>query len=183
MVEIHAAHGYLLHEFLSPLSNFRDDEYGGPLENRMRAVCEVIQAVRGEWPRDLPLMLRISASDWVPGGWDLADSVELARRAGPLGVDLVDCSSGGNVPRAPMPIGPGYQTSFAETVRREAGVMTGAVGLITSPQQADQIVRLEQADLVLLARQFLRDPYWPLYAARRLKVDVPWPPQYVRAKD
>jgi 2,4-dienoyl-CoA reductase-like NADH-dependent reductase (Old Yellow Enzyme family) len=183
VVEIHGAHGYLLHEFLSPLSNKREDEYGGSLENRMRIVCEVVEAVRREWPAELPLILRISATDWVPGGWDVGQSVELARRVKPLGVDLIDCSSGGNVAKAPVPVGPGYQTGLSETIRREAGILTGAVGLITAPQQAEQIVRLGQGDIVLLARQLLRDPYWPLYAARRLKADVPWPPQYVRAKD
>ncbi|MCL4401275.1 MAG: NADH:flavin oxidoreductase/NADH oxidase [Acidobacteria bacterium] len=183
VIEIHAAHGYLLHEFLSPLSNRREDGYGGSLAHRVRIVCEVVDAVRGEWPQDLPLFLRVSATDWVDGGWDLAQSVELARMLKPRGVDLVDCSSSGNVPRAPMPVGPGYQTGFAAAIRREADILTGAVGLITAPQQADQIIRMEEADMVLLARQLLRDPYWPLYAARKLKADAPWPMQYTRAKD
>jgi 2,4-dienoyl-CoA reductase-like NADH-dependent reductase (Old Yellow Enzyme family) len=183
VIEIHAAHGYLLHEFLSPATNQRQDSYGGSLANRARLTCEVVEAVRGSWPGELPLFLRISATDWVEGAWDLKQSVELARMVKPLGVDLVDCSSGGNLPGVAVPMGPGYQIRFAETIRREAGILTGAVGLITAPQQADQVIRLEQADMVLLARQFLRDPYWPLHAAKKLKAEVAWPVQYVRAKD
>jgi 2,4-dienoyl-CoA reductase-like NADH-dependent reductase (Old Yellow Enzyme family) len=182
VIEIHAAHGYLLHQFLSPLSNKRDDQYGGTFENRIRLVCEVTQAVRGAWPERLPLFLRISATDWADGGWTIEDSVTLARRLGPLGVDLVDCSSGGLVPQARIPVGPGYQTPFAERIRREANILTGAVGMITSPEQADQIIRNGQADTVLLARQFLRDPYWPLHAAHALRQEMAWPPQYLRAK-
>lgn len=181
-IEIHGAHGYLLHEFLSPLSNRRADRYGGSFENRSRIVREVIEAVRREWPERLPLFLRISSTDWVEGGWDIEQSIELARRVKPLGVDLIDCSSGGNAAHASIPTGSGYQTRFAERIRREAGILTGAVGLITSPQQADQIIRTEQADLVLLGRELLRNPYWPLMAARKLKMDVSWPPQYARAK-
>lgn len=182
-LEIHAAHGYLIHEFLSPLSNHRADVYGGPFENRIRLACEVVAAVRREWTRELPLLVRLSCTDWAAGGWDVEQSVELARRLKPLGADLIDCSSGGLVPGVTVPVGPGYQTRFAERVRRDAGILTGAVGMITAPQQAEQIVRLEQADLVLLAREFLRDPYWPLHAARGLRAEVPWPPQYARAKD
>jgi 2,4-dienoyl-CoA reductase-like NADH-dependent reductase (Old Yellow Enzyme family) len=183
VIELHAAHGYLLHEFLSPLSNRRGDEYGGSYENRVRIVTEVTCAVREVWPAELPLWVRISATDWADGGWDLEQSVELARRLAPLGVDLVDCSSGGLVPGVKVPTGPGYQVRFAERVRREAGVATGAVGLITSPEQADAIVAEGKADVVLMARQLLRDPYWPLRAAKALGAAVTWPVQYLRAKD
>lgn len=184
VVEIHAAHGYLIHQFLSPLSNRRDDAYGGSFENRIRLACEVVEAVRDVWPERLPLFVRISATDWVEGGWDLEQSVELARRLRALGVDLVDCSSGGLVPGVRIPVAPGYQVPFAERVRREAGVLTGAVGLITEPEQADAIIREGKADLVLLARELLRDPHWPLRAAHRLGRgdSAPWPPQYLRAK-
>ena len=181
IVEIHAAHGYLLHEFLSPLSNHRPDGYGGSFENRTRLVREVVAAVRRVWPDRYPLFLRISSTDWWEGGWDLDQSVELARRVRPLGVDLVDCSSGGNVAQAKIPLGAGYQVPFADRLRREAQVPTGAVGLITSPPQADQIIRNGQADLVLLAREMLRDPYWALHAARELGHAVSWPVQYLRA--
>ena len=181
VVEIHGAHGYLLHEFLSPLSNARSDEYGGSLENRMRCALEVTEAVRGVWPARLPLFFRISASDWVPGGWTADDSVALARALQPLGVDLVDCSSGGNAAHAKIPLGPGYQVPFAEKVRRETGMPTGAVGLITSAQQAEQIVAGGQADMVLLAREFLRDPYFALHAASALGEKPAPPPQYLRA--
>jgi 2,4-dienoyl-CoA reductase-like NADH-dependent reductase (Old Yellow Enzyme family) len=181
VVELHAAHGYLLHQFLSPFSNQRQDRYGGSFENRTRLVCEVVAAVRGVWPERLPLFVRISATDWEARGWDLEQSVELARQLKSQGVDLVDCSSGGNLPQATIPVGPGYQTPFAERIRREAGVATGAIGLITSPAQADHIIRTGQADLVLLAREFLRDPYWPLRAARELSQVVPWSAQYLRA--
>ncbi len=181
VVEIHGAHGYLIHEFLSPLSNRRTDEYGGTFENRIRFALEVAQAVRGAWPLNLPLFLRISATDWVEGGWTPGESVELARRVRPLGVDLIDCSSGGSAAHAQVPLAPGYQVPFAERIRREAGVLTGAVGLITTPQQADEIIRSEKADLVLLAREFLRDPYFPLHAARALGAEVDPPVQYLRA--
>jgi 2,4-dienoyl-CoA reductase-like NADH-dependent reductase (Old Yellow Enzyme family) len=181
VIEIHGAHGYLIHEFLSPLSNQRRDDYGGSFENRARFACEVVSAVRGVWPAALPLFLRISATDWAPGGWDIADSVELARRLKPLGVDLVDCSSGGAVPYARIALGPGYQVPFAERVRNEAEIATGAVGLITEAKQADAIIRSGQADMVLLARAFLRDPYWPLHAARELAVPAEPPVQYRRA--
>jgi 2,4-dienoyl-CoA reductase-like NADH-dependent reductase (Old Yellow Enzyme family) len=181
VVEVHAAHGYLLHEFLSPLSNHRQDEYGGSFQNRARLLLEVVAAVRQVWPERLPLFVRISATDWVEGGWTADDSVELARLIKPEGVDLIDCSSGGNVARAPLGVGPGYQTLFAERIRREAEIATGTVGMITSPAQADHIIRTEQADLVLLAREMLRDPYWPLHAAQALGHVATWPVQYLRA--
>lgn len=182
VVELHMAHGYLLHEFLSPLSNRRDDDFGGSLENRMRLPLLVAEAVREVWPVDRPLFVRISASDWAEGGWDLAQSVTLASYMKSLGVDLIDCSSGGTVPDARIPVGPGYQVPFAATVRREARIPTGAVGLITAPEQAEQIVALGEADAVLLGRAMLDDPYWPLHAASVLRADVPWPSRYARAK-
>jgi 2,4-dienoyl-CoA reductase-like NADH-dependent reductase (Old Yellow Enzyme family) len=183
IVEIHAAHGYLLHEFLSPLSNTRSDEYGGSFENRIRIVVDVTRAVRAEWPDEFPVFLRISATDWVEGGWDVEQSVKLTCRLSPLGVDLVDCSSGGLVPGAKIPTGPGYQLEFARRVRHEAGVKTAAVGLITEPEQANAVIAEGEADIVLLARQLLRNPYWPLRAARALGAEVAWPPQYQRAVD
>jgi 2,4-dienoyl-CoA reductase-like NADH-dependent reductase (Old Yellow Enzyme family) len=182
VVELHMAHGYLLHQFLSPLTNKRTDGYGGSSENRMRVPLEVAREVRGAWPEHLPLFVRISATDWVEGGWNLEGSVELARSFKDAGVDLVDCSSGGIVPGARVPLGPGYQTPFAAAIRREAGIATGAVGMITQPVQAEQIVATGQADAVLLAREMLRDPYWPLRAAHALDAEAPWPAQYLRAK-
>ena len=181
VVEVHAAHGYLVHQFLSPLSNLRMDRWGGSFENRTRLAREVVEAVRREWPERLPLFVRLSATDWVEGGWDVEQSVELARQLRPLGVDLVDCSSGGLVAHAKIPVGPGYHVPFAERIRRESGLMTGAVGLITTPAQADEIVRAGRADAVLLARQMLRDPYFPLHAALELGHAGAWPPQYQRA--
>lgn len=181
VLEIHAAHGYLLHEFLSPFSNQRTDRYGGSFENRTRIVREVVTAIRKVWPDNLPLFIRISATDWQEGGWDLEQSVELARLLKTLGVDLVDCSSGGTLPKVTVPVGPGYQTPFAERIRADAGVATGAVGMITDAIQADHIVRTGQADLVILAREMLRDPYWPLRAARELGQPATWPVQYLRA--
>lgn len=181
VVEVHAAHGYLLHEFLSPLSNQRTDGYGGSFANRTRIVREVVEEVRRYWPERYPLFIRFSSTDWTEGGWDGEQSVELAHLLKPLGVDLVDCSSGGNVARVRIPVGPGYQTPFAEKIRREAGIATGAVGLITSPHQADHIIRTGQADIVLLARELLRDPYWPSRAAKELGHAVPIPVQYARA--
>lgn len=181
-IEVHMAHGYLLHEFLSPLANHRDDDYGGSLENRMRFPLRVAAAVREAWPASLPLLARISASDWVEGGWDIEQSVALCRRLKEIGVDLIDCSSGGVIADARVPAGPGYQTPFAERIRREAGIATAAVGLITEAAQAEHILRTGQADAVFLAREMLRDPYWPLHAAAKLRVDVPWPVQYQRAK-
>ena len=181
VIEIHAAHGYLIHEFLSPLSNQREDEYGGSFENRTRLLREIAQAIRRVWPEQLPLFARISSTDWTEGGWDIEQSVELSRSLKTLGVDLIDCSSGGNVAVAKIPIGPGYQTPFAERVRREAGVLTGTVGMITSPTQAEHIIASGQADAVLIARELLRDPYFPMRAARELGQDITWPAQYLRA--
>jgi 2,4-dienoyl-CoA reductase-like NADH-dependent reductase (Old Yellow Enzyme family) len=175
VVEIHSAHGYLLHEFLSPLSNRRTDAYGGSFENRTRALREVVEAVRGEMGPDLPLLLRISATDWTEGGWTADDAVRLARLVQPLGVDLVDTSSGGNVPDAKIPAGPGFQVPFAERVRTETGILTGAVGLITSAGQAEAILAAGQADIVLLARELLRDPYFPIHAAQQLGVPASVP--------
>lgn len=183
VVELHMAHGYLMHEFLSPLSNRREDEYGGSLENRARFPLRVAESVRAAWPAELPLFARISATDWVEGGWDLPQSVQLSRWLKEKGVDLVDCSSGGLVAGARIPVEPGYQVPFAEAIRRETGIATGAVGLITEPEQAEEIIAKAQADVVFLARATLRDPYWPLHAAKRLGIDVPWPVQYGRAKD
>ena len=181
VVEIHAAHGYLIHEFLSPLVNTRSDRYGGSYDNRVRLCLEVVDAVRSVWPERLPVFVRLSCTDWKDGGWDVEQAVELARRLREHGVDLVDCSSGGAVPDVMIPAGPGYQVPFAERIRREAGIATGAVGLITEAAQADTIVRTGQADCVLLARELLRHPYWPLHAARELGRVLPWPPQYLRA--
>jgi 2,4-dienoyl-CoA reductase-like NADH-dependent reductase (Old Yellow Enzyme family) len=181
IIELHAAHGYLLHEFLSPLVNGRTDAYGGSYDNRVRLCLQVVDAVRAVWPERLPLFVRISSTDWKEGGWDLEQAVELARRLRQHGVDLVDCSSGGAVPDQRITTGPGYQVPFAERIRRDANVPTGAVGLITTPEQADAIISGGQADIVLLAREMLRDPYWPLHAADQLGQRVPWPPQYLRA--
>ena len=182
VAEVHAAHGYLLHQFLSPLANRREDAWGGSFENRTRLLREVVSAVRAAWPEDLPVVVRLSATDWVEGGWDLEQSIALCRTLGPLGVDLVDVSSGGLSPRQKIPAGPGYQTGFAERIRREAGIPTGAVGMLTSPEQCDHAVRTGQADLVLLARELLRDPYFPLRAAKALGHEGPWPRQYLRAR-
>lgn len=181
VLEIHSAHGYFLHEFLSPLSNHRFDQYGGSFENRTRIVREVVNRVRQYWPERLPLLIRISATDWVEGGWDTDQAVELARSLRTLGVDLVDCSSGGNIADAKIPMAPGYQVPFAERIRRDAGILTGAVGMITEAQQADDIIRRGQADIILLAREMLRDPYWPLHAAAQLGKQISWPAQYLRA--
>jgi len=181
VIEIHAAHGYLIHEFLSPLSNHRDDAYGGSFENRTRLIREIEAAVRSSWPKGAPLFVRISASDWVEGGWDLEQSIELARSLKQLGVDLIDCSSGGTVPHAKIPAGPGYQTPFAQRIRHEAEILTGAVGMITSAVQAEQIIGTGQADAIVIAREFLRDPYWPLRAAKELGQSISWPVQYLRA--
>jgi 2,4-dienoyl-CoA reductase-like NADH-dependent reductase (Old Yellow Enzyme family) len=185
LVEVHAAHGYLLHEFLSPLSNHRTDEYGGSLENRVRFPLEVIRAVRSTWPQHLPVFVRISATDWAPeslgASWDLPQSVAFAKLMKQEGVDLIDVSTGGNHPAQQIPLGPGYQVHHGETIRREANIPTGSVGMITEPAQADQIIRTGQADLVLLARELLRNPYWPLHAAEALHQQTPWPVQYARA--
>lgn len=182
VLEIHAAHGYLLHEFLSPLSNFRTDEYGGSFENRSRLLVEVTEAVRKVWPEELPLFVRISASDWVEGGWTPDDSAQLAIILKEKGVDVIDCSSGGNVPNAPIPAGPNYQVPFAEQVRRDADILTGAVGIINDAHQAEDILQNRQADFVLLAREMLRDPYFPMHAAQQLGVEMDWPVQYERAQ-
>ena len=181
LVEIHAAHGYLLHQFLSPLSNRRTDGYGGSFDNRTRLVREVVAAVRAKWPERLPLLIRLSATDWVDGGWNVDETIELCRTLRGLGVDLVDVSSAGLVPTAIIPAGPGFQTEFAARVRREAGIATSAVGLITSPAQADHIIRTGQADMVLLGREILRNPYWPMNAAHALGQAASWPEQYLRA--
>lgn len=182
LIEIHAAHGYLLHEFLSPLSNQRTDTYGGSFENRIRLLLEVVAAVHLAVPEDFPVIVRLSATDWVAGGWTPADTVQLAGWLRERRVDLIDCSTGGNVPHAQIPLGPGYQVQFAEQIKREASIPTGAVGLITTAAEAEAIVASGQADLVLLGREELRDPYFPLHAAHALGADVAWPPQYERAK-
>ncbi|WP_413294940.1 NADH:flavin oxidoreductase/NADH oxidase [Bdellovibrio sp. HCB185ZH] len=180
LIELHMAHGYLMHEFLSPLSNHRSDEYGGSLENRMRFPLEVAAAVRKIWPAELPLFVRISATDWVENGWDLEQSISFAKELKKIGVDLIDCSTGGSVPKAKIPVGPGYQVPFAEGVRKGANIATGAVGMITDPHNAEEILQSGKADLILMAREMLRDPYWPLHAAKKLGVDVTWPVQYGR---
>jgi 2,4-dienoyl-CoA reductase-like NADH-dependent reductase (Old Yellow Enzyme family) len=181
VVEVHGAHGYLIHEFLSPLSNRRTDEYGGSFENRIRFALEIAKAVRETWPARLPVFMRLSCTDWADGGWDLDQSVQLASRLGGIGVDLIDCSSGALIPSVRMPVGPGYQVPFAERIRKEAHIATGAVGMITGAKQAEAIIADEQADMVLIARAILRDPYWPLHAARELGLDAPAPVQYARA--
>ena len=181
LVEIHAAHGYLLHEFLSPLANQRTDRYGGTLANRARLLLEVVDAVRAAWPSHLPLFVRISATDWAEGGFNADEAVEVAGLLRRHGVDLVDCSSGGQIPHAKIPFGPGYQVQFAERIRRQAGIPTAAVGMITDPMQADGIIGRGEADMVFLAREMLRDPYWALHAASVLGETVSWPKQYLRA--
>jgi len=181
VIEIHSAHGYLLHEFLSPLANKRTDSYGGSFENRTRLLREVVSAVRRVWPERSPLLVRISATDWAGGGWDIDQSVALAEQLIPLGVDLIDCSSGGLVPKVQIPARPGYQVPFADEIRQQTGIMTGAVGMITSAAQADQILGEDKADIVLLAREFLRQPYWPLMVGQELGFPVSWPIQYLRA--
>ena len=182
VAEIHAAHGYLLHQFLSPLSNQREDDYGGSFENRTRLLREVTEAVRSIWPQDRPLFVRISATDWTEGGWTAEDSVALAKILKELGVDLIDCSSGGLVSYAKIPVEKGYQTGFAEKIKAEADILTGAVGLITEPREAEDILQQDKADLIFLAREFLRNPYFPLQAALELGEEVKWPPQYERGK-
>ena len=181
IVELHAAHGYLLHEFLSPLSNRRTDEYGGSFDNRVRFLLEVTDAVRRVWPDALPLFIRISATDWSDEGWTLEDSIALAKRLKAHGADVIDCSSGGNAPHAKIHVAPGYQVPFAEQIRRDAGIMTAAVGMITAATQAEQILHLGQADAVIVARQLLRNPYWPIHAALELGDAIHPPPQYQRA--
>ncbi len=181
MIEIHGAHGYLLHEFLSPLSNQRTDSYGGSFENRARLSLQVVDAVRREWPEHLPLFFRVSATDWADGGWNIDETAQLAGLLKQHGVDLVDASSGGLVPYAKVPVAPGYQVPFAARIRKEANVATGAVGMITEPLQANAIIESGEADLVLLARELLRDPYWPVHAADALSEPAAWPVQYLRA--
>jgi 2,4-dienoyl-CoA reductase-like NADH-dependent reductase (Old Yellow Enzyme family) len=183
VIELHMAHGYLLHEFLSPFSNKRADEYGGSFENRVRFPLQVTEAVREIWPESLPLFVRISATDWEKGGWDLPQSIQFSRLLKERGVDLIDCSSGGNIPTAQIPVGPNYQVPFAASIRRGAGVATGAVGAITEPHQAEAILWTEEADVIFLARAMLRDPYWALHAARALGAQAEWPVQYRRAVD
>lgn len=182
IIEIHAAHGYLINEFLSPLSNQRGDEYGGSFDNRVRLLLQIVDAIRSVWPEQLPLFVRISATDWVVGGWSIEESVALARILKTKGVDLVDCSTGGLSPLQKIPAAPSYQVPFSSKIRREAGIATGAVGLITNAQQAEDILKYQQADLILLGRQMLRDPYFPLRAAEELGVEIPWPAQYLRAR-
>jgi len=182
IIEVHGAHGYLAHEFLSPLSNHREDEYGGSLTNRMRMLLEIVDAIRQAIPEELPLFVRLSASEWTQGGLTIDDSIEIARALKKHGVDLIDASSGGNVATATIPLVPGYQVPFAEQIRHHTGIATAAVGLITEPEQANEIVLSQQADLVALAREFLRDPHWPKHAAQVLGYNMTWPSQYVRAK-
>jgi 2,4-dienoyl-CoA reductase-like NADH-dependent reductase (Old Yellow Enzyme family) len=181
LIEIHAAHGYLLHEFLSPLANQRTDAYGGSFENRARLPLAVVEAVRSAWPAQLPLSVRISATDWAEGGWTIDDSVQLAQLLRERGADLIDVSSGGMVPHAQIPLAPGYQVPFAARIRREAGISTAAVGMITEPTHANAIIEQGHADFVFLAREMLRDPYWPLHAAAALSEPASWPKQYLRA--
>lgn len=182
VVEIHMAHGYLLHEFLSPISNQRTDQYGGSLENRMRLPLEIAKEIRKNWPEQWPVLVRISASDWVDGGWSIEDSVKFSVELKNLGIDVIDCSSGGMTPDAKIPVGPGYQVAFAETIRKKSDIPTAAVGIITEAKQAEEILQKGQADFILMAREFLRDPYWPLHAAKTLGEDIPWPNQYMAAK-
>jgi 2,4-dienoyl-CoA reductase-like NADH-dependent reductase (Old Yellow Enzyme family) len=183
VIEIHGAHGYLINSFLSPLSNHRTDQYGGSFQNRARFLTEAVNAIRKVWPDTLPLFVRLSSTDWSEGGWTIDDSVELARALKPLGVDLIDCSSGGLVPNAKIPVGAGYQVRFSSRIRCDANISTAAVGMITQAAQADQIIRNGDADLVLLARESLRDPYFPLHAASELHFqDHKWPDQYLRGK-
>jgi 2,4-dienoyl-CoA reductase-like NADH-dependent reductase (Old Yellow Enzyme family) len=182
VIEIHAAHGYLLHQFLSPLSNQRKDQYGGSYENRIRLLLEVIADVQQAWPKENPLFVRISATDWVEGGWSAEESVKLSATLKGLGIDLIDCSSGGLHTEQKIPVRPGYQVEFSAQIKKETHILTGAVGLIYDPHQAEVILQADQADLIFMARELLRDPYFPLHAAKQLGVDVKWPNQYERAK-
>ena len=182
LIEIHAAHGYLINEFLSPLSNQRGDEYGGSFGNRTRLLLEIIDAIQTVWPKELPLFVRISSRDWAEDGWNEADSVKLALLLKNKGIDLIDCSSGGLVSTQKITVGPGYQVPFAASIKKEAGILTGAVGMITDALQAEAILEKGEADLIIMARELLRDPYFPLHAAYQLGVDVKWPDQYLRAK-
>jgi 2,4-dienoyl-CoA reductase-like NADH-dependent reductase (Old Yellow Enzyme family) len=182
VLEIHAAHGYLLHEFLSPLANTRTDEFGGSYDNRTRVIKRVCRAVREEWPAEFPLVVRVSATDWRDGGWDADQTVALAHHLSRYDVDMIDCSSGGIAPGIAIPAAPGYQVPFSQRIKDTVPMLTAAVGFITAPEQADQIIRNEQADVILLGRQFLRDPHWPLHAARVLGQEAAWPAQYLRGK-
>ncbi|RAJ94543.1 2,4-dienoyl-CoA reductase-like NADH-dependent reductase (Old Yellow Enzyme family) [Larkinella arboricola] len=182
VIELHAAHGYLLHEFLSPISNHRTDQYGGSFENRIRFLLELLERVQTVWPKEYPLFVRISATDWTEGGWTAEDAVALSAILKEKGVDVIDCSTGGNVAGAKIPLGPGYQVQFAEKVKKETGILTGAVGLITTAEQANEIITSGRADFILLAREFLRDPYFPMHAAQELGAEIKWPSQYERAK-
>jgi 2,4-dienoyl-CoA reductase-like NADH-dependent reductase (Old Yellow Enzyme family) len=182
VIELHMAHGYLIHQFLSPLTNHREDEYGGSLENRMKLPLRVAREVRNALPATLPLFVRISVTDWAEGGWDLKQSVQLCKELKAIGVDLIDCSSGGLVSNAKIPVGPGYQVPFAAAIKSQADILTGAVGLITKAIQAEEILQNEEADVIILGREMLRDPYWPLHAAREFDIDLTWPKQYLRAK-
>ena len=182
LIEIHAAHGYLIHQFLSPLSNHRSDNYGGSFENRIRLLLEIVKEVQTVWPQNLPLFVRISATDWAEGGWNVDEAVKLSTILKEQGVDLIDCSSGGMVPYAKIPVGPGYQVAFAERIKKEAGILTGAVGMITDAHQAEEILANGQTDLILIARASLRDSYFALHAASLLDDDIAWPLQYQRAK-
>ena len=182
LIEVHAAHGYLLHEFLSPFSNVREDAYGGSFENRTRLLLEVIDHIRSVWPEELPLFVRISVTEWVEGGWTTEDSIALSKIVKQHGVDLVDCSTGGNISGVKIPLVPLYQVPYAEKIKKESGILSGAVGLITTPEEAESIIRDGKADLVVMARELLRDPYFPLHAAKKLGFDITWPNQYLRAK-
>jgi 2,4-dienoyl-CoA reductase-like NADH-dependent reductase (Old Yellow Enzyme family) len=182
VIDIHAAHGYLIHQFLSPLSNHRTDSYGGSFENRIRLLVEVVESIMKEWPSNLPLFVRISATDWAEGGWDIDEAVQLASILKAMGVDLIDTSTGGMVPHAKVPVGPGYQVPFAESIKKESGILASAVGLITHAQQAEDILQKGQADLIMIARESLRNPNFALHAAKQLGDDIEWPRQYLRAK-
>jgi 2,4-dienoyl-CoA reductase-like NADH-dependent reductase (Old Yellow Enzyme family) len=182
VIEIHAAHGYLIHQFLSPLSNLRTDNYGGSFENRVRLLLEIVKGIQSEWPQNLPLFVRISVTDWADGGWDIPEALKLCSLLKEQGVDLIDCSSGGLVPYAKIPLAPGYQVEFADRIKKETGILTGAVGLITEAEQADDILVKGKADLVFIARASLRDPHFALHAAKQLGDDMTWPLQYLRAK-
>ncbi len=182
VLEIHAAHGYLIHEFLSPLTNQRNDSYGGSFENRIRFLLEILKSIQEIWPEHKPLFVRISASDWADGGWNINESVMLSKILKQQGVDVIDCSSGGAVGHQKITLGPGYQVPFAERIKKEVGILTGAVGMITTVEQAEEILVSEKADLILIARESLRNPYFPLQAAKQLNEDIAWPDQYLRAK-
>jgi 2,4-dienoyl-CoA reductase-like NADH-dependent reductase (Old Yellow Enzyme family) len=182
LIELHAAHGYLIHQFLSPLSNKRTDEYGGSFENRIRLLLDITAAIQTIWPKQLPLLVRISATDWAEGGWNVDEAVQLSAILKNNGVDLIDCSSGGLVAHQKIPVAPGYQVPFAEKIKKETGILAGAVGLITTAAQAEEILNRQQADLIIMAREFLRDAYFPLHAATILGDDIEWPLQYQRAK-